>query len=292
MEILTTKSSRGAVALFACSGIYASFGVMVRILSGMLGTYTQVAARMGLAFIFLFTLALTFRKIKRLSKIEIGKSILLGVISTIIIVFFTIAITEIKIATTICLLYASNISASLCVGTLIFREKLGIQKIIALILAFVGLYLFISPSIAIGLGFGTLAAVLSGISEGISNGIRKWLTGTDKITVTIIQFLVITLCSSVLVLFSNEVSIRVISGGAIIALFCFSALQILLNYFLLYGFQNFDVNIGTVILSLELFFAAILGFIFFSESLGGTEILGGLIIFLASILSAWKFKHG
>ena len=147
-----------------------------------------------------------------------------------------------------------------------------------------------SSSIAIGLGFGTLAAILSGISEGIGNGIRKGLTGADKTTVTIIQFLVITICSSFLIFVSNEITIRTVSTEAIIALVSFSALQLLLNYLLLYGFQNFDVNIGTVIPSLELFFAAILGLIFFSESLTSTEIVGGLIIFLASVISAWKFK--
>jgi drug/metabolite transporter (DMT)-like permease len=68
-------------------------------------------------------------------------------------------------------------------------------------------------------------------------------------------------------------------------------LQLLLNYLLLYGFQNFDVNIGTVILSLELFLAAIVGFVLYDEALTATEVIGGVIIFLASVVSAWEFKE-
>ncbi|MBP7060679.1 MAG: DMT family transporter [Candidatus Moranbacteria bacterium] len=289
-NIQYSKQYKGVAALFTCSAVYASFGPLVRILSEMFGTYTQVAARMGLAFIFLLILGFVFKKFQPLSKKQILTSIVLGIVSTSIIVFFTIAITEIKIATTIFLLYAASIFASLLIGTFYFKEKLGTQKVIAILLAFLGLYIFMSSSIAIGLGFGTLAAILSGISEGIGNGIRKGLTGADKTTVTIIQFLVITVCSSFLIFVSNEIAVRTVSTEAIIALISFSALQLLLNYLLLYGFQNFDVNIGTVILSLELFFAAILGYIFFSESLTTTEIVGGLIIFLASVISAWKFK--
>lgn len=286
-----SKQYKGVAALFTCSAIYASFGPLVRVLSEMFGTYTQVAARMGLAFVFLLTLGLVFKKIQRLSRKQILTSVVLGIVSTGIIIFFTIAITEIKIATTIFLLYATSIFTSLLIGTFYFKEKLGIQKIVAIILAFLGLSIFMSSSITLGLGFGTLAAILSGMSEGIGNGIRKGLTGADKTTVTIIQFFVITLCSSLLIFLSNEIAVRTVSTEAVIALVSFSALQLVLNYLLLYGFQNFDVNIGTVILSLELFFAAILGYVFFSESLTTTEITGGLIIFLASVISAWKFKQ-
>ncbi len=290
-NIQYSRQYQGVAALFACSAIYASFGPLVRILSEMFGTYTQVAARMGLAFVFLLILGLVFKKFRPLSRNQILISIALGIVFTSIIVFFTIAITEIKIATTIFLLYGASMFTSLFIGTLYFKEKLGIQKSIAIALAFFGLYIFMSSSIAIGLGFGTLAALLSGISEGIGNGIRKGLAGADKTTVNAIQFFVITICSSFLIFLSDEIAVRTISTEAIIALVSFSVLQLLLNYLLLYGFQNFDVNIGAVILSLELFFAAILGYVFFSESLTATEIVGGLIIFAASVIGAWKFKE-
>ncbi len=75
-----------------------------------------------------------------------------------------------------------------------------------------------------------------------------------------------------------------------IAVIAFAVLQLILNHLLLFGFQHFDVNIGTVILSLELFFAAILGFLIFGEALTANEFLGGIAIFIASIVSAWEFK--
>lgn len=91
-------------------------------------------------------------------------------------------------------------------------------------------------------------------------------------------------------LFAAEPIIKVVSTAPIIAVVAFAILQLILNHLLLFGFQHFDVNIGTVILSLELFFAAILGYIIFGEALTTAELLGGLAIFAASIVSAWEFK--
>jgi len=66
----------------------------------------------------------------------------------------------------------------------------------------------------------------------------------------------------------------------------FALLQISLGNLLLYGFQHFDVNVGTVILATELFFASLIGLIFFREIPSTHEIIGGCFIFVASILSA------
>jgi hypothetical protein len=63
MPMISQLSDRakGGLALFGASAIYASFGPLVRVLSEMFGDYTQVGARMGLAFVFLLLVALTFK---------------------------------------------------------------------------------------------------------------------------------------------------------------------------------------------------------------------------------------
>jgi len=211
-------------------------------------------------------------------------------VSTAIIVFFTIAINEIKIASTIFLLYIASMLTSLFMGTLIFKESLGAQKMAALFLAVVGLSLFMSEHMALGLGVGMVSALLSGVSEGVGNVIRKKLKDADRVTVTLVQFLVITITAFILVGMAGESAIREVSWLPIVALIAFSTLQLALNNLLLFGFQNFDVNIGTVILSLEIFIAAIFGFLIFGETLSTAEIAGGVVIFTASVVSAWEFK--
>lgn len=280
--------TRGGLALFGASAIYATFGPLIRVLSEMFGDYSQVAARMGLAFIFLLVISLLFNKIKKLTRPQTISAALLGVTSTGILIFFTIGVTQVKIATAVFLLYAASMISSLIFGTVFFKETLGAQKIIALALAFVGLFLF--GDVLIALSSGIIACLLSGICEGIGNGIRKSLKGADRTTVLLYQFFVNATLASILMIFAAEPIIKTVSTAPIIAVVAFAILQLILNHLLLFGFQSFDVNIGTVILSLELFFAAILGFIFFGEALTTAELLGGLAIFIASIVSAWEFK--
>ena len=280
---------RGSLALFSASAIYASFGPLIRILSEMFGDYTQVAARMGLAFVFLLTIAIAFKLIKKLSLTHIAYAILLGVISTGIVAAFTVAIIETKLATAVFLLYAASMVSSLVLGTLFFKENLGVQKIIALIFAFIGLWLF--SDVLIALTLGVFAAIFSGFCEGCANVVRKKLKGVDKTTVLLYQFFVSAMGAFILAGIFAEPMIKTISSGPIVALIVFALLQLALNNLLLYGFQHFDVNIGTVILSLELFFAAILGFVLFGEKLTIYELLGGIAIFTASVVSAWEFKR-
>ncbi len=284
-----TDRMRGGLALFGASAIYASFGPLIRVLSEMFGDYAQVAARMGLAFIFLLIAALLFSRIKLLSRTQILYAVLLGVASTGILVFFTMAVVEIKIATAVFLLYAGSMISSLIFGTIFFKENLGVQKIVALLLAFVGLWMF--GDVLIALTFGVAAALLSGLCEGIGNGIRKSLKGADRTTVLLYQFFVNAILASMLaIFFTAEPIIKEIGTGPIIAVIAFAILQLILNHLLLFGFQHFDVNIGTVILSLELFFASVLGFLIFGEALTTNEFLGGIAIFVASVVSAWEFK--
>jgi drug/metabolite transporter (DMT)-like permease len=67
-------------------------------------------------------------------------------------------------------------------------------------------------------------------------------------------------------------------------------LLISIGNLLLFGFKHVDVNIGTVILSTEIIFALILGFVFYDEVPVAHEIIGGMFIFAASILSSVDVK--
>lgn len=220
---------------------------------------------------------------------QIGKSILLGLISTGIVVFFTISVTETKLATSVFLLYVASLITSLVLGTLLYKENLTAQKILALLLAIGGLWIF--SGMAFALTFGGAMALLSGLFEGIGNIARKSLKGVNKTNVLLYQFSSTAIFASiVMLLLPAEPIIKTVSFWAIVAVIVFGILQLALNNLLLYGFHHFDVNIGTVILTLELVFASIIGLVFFGETLALNEILGGALIFVASITSAWEFK--
>ena len=283
-----TDRVKGGFALFSSSVILASYGPLIRILAEMFGNYAQVAIRISLTSIFLLIFGLIFGKIRKFTRAQIFLAISLGVASAGGIIFFTLGVVQVKIATAAFLLFASSMISTLILGKVFFKETLGFRKIIVLGLSFIGLFLFADPQIVFS--FGMIMCLLSGIFVGIGYCVRKGLKHVDRTTVLLYQLVTTGIIASILMLFTAEPIIKVVSVTAIVILVVFAIAHLAVSYLLLFGFQNFDVNIGTVILSLELFFATIFGYILYGEILAMNELIGGFMILVASILSTWEFK--
>lgn len=275
---------RGATALFGAALTYASFGLLIREMAKMFGNNAQVGFRFLLAFLFLTIYGLFIKRPTKLPKEAIIKAAALGVAFGLVVLLFTISVNNTKIANSVFLLYAGSIISSLLVGTFALKEKLTGVKIAAIGLGLIGLFMYSSALLA--LSVGVVTGLLSGLVDGVSNGIRKTLKGYDRNSVLQVQFAFGAAFGLLIMLVSSEVAIKEVSLLPILAGVLFAFLQISLGNLLLYGFQHFDVNVGTVILACELLFASLIGWIFFNEIPAKNELTGGVIIFAASVLSA------
>ncbi len=279
---------KGAFALFGAAIIYSSFGLFIRSMEAMYGDYSQVTARFLLAFIFIYFLN-KVRGSAAVDRASKWKAFILGLTFGAVVIFFTLSVTNTKIANTIFVFYAASMIVSFLIGTLALREKLTLQKILTLAIALLGLLMYSNTILA--LSFGIIMGILSGCFDGVSNAIRKTLQGVNRQGVLQYQFLGSALLAFVAMsLSSSQPLIKTVSIIPILVTILFALLQIKLGDWLLYGFQRFDVNTGTVILATELFFASLIGLLFFGEILSMKEALGGLLIFTASVISAIDFK--
>lgn len=280
---------RGASALFGAAFIYSTFGILIRQMALMFGDSAQTAARFAVAFVFVLFLNLIRRQSFSLPKKSLIKSCLLGVFFGAEVLLFTVSVNNTKIANSVFLLYAASMISSFMIGTLWFKEKLTLTKITAIIIAFVGLYMY-SDAIFV-MSMGIVAGIASGILDGVSNALRKTLKDVKRNAVLTYQFIFSSLFACLAMIFSGEVMVKEIVFVSMLAVVIFAVFQIALNNLLLYGFQHFDVNIGTVILATELLFAAIIGFLFFKEIPTIKEVIGGGLIFIASVISVLNIKN-
>lgn len=274
---------KGSSALFGAAFIYASFGLLIREMAKMFGNNAQVAFRFMVAFVVLSLFFALRKKAIKLPMAAIKNAFALGVAFCVILLLFTISVNNTKIANSVFLLYSGSITSSLLIGTVFLKERLNMIKIVAIVLSLIGLAMY--SSAILSLSIGVVAAIGAGLVEGGANALRKSLKGYDRNTVLWYQFAVGSFVATAIVLLSGETIIKDVSISPIIVGVVFGLLQIGLGNLLLYGFQHFDVNVGTVILACELIFAAILGWLFLSEVPAGNELLGGLLIFTASIIS-------
>lgn len=280
---------KGATALFSAAFIYSTFGILIRHMSIMFGDSAQTAARFGLALIFILLLNFVKKQSIYLSKNALIKACILGITFGFVVLLFTISVNNTKIANSVFLLYAGSMISSLFIGTVFLKEKLTVIKIIALAVAFLGLYMYSNALLVMSLG--VIAGLASGLFDGVSNAIRKTLKGISRNSILTYQFTFSALLATIILALSGEAIIKEISLASIIAMIIFALLQIWLGNLLLYGFQHFDVNVGTVILATELIFATIISFILFKEVPSSQEIIGGILIFTASILSTVDLKQ-
>lgn len=277
----------GFLALLAGAASYGTFGIWIRILSRELGPFEQIVLRNLVGFI-LIALIVIVRKIPLdLRQISRVKLLLYSISFPLGVVCFTLSVLEGKIAVSVFALYLGSILTSLPIGLLFFNEKLDGRKGLSLVLAFLGLVFFSWPlSESISIGF--LLGLLSGVFDAISNSFRKFFSGRmDRFTLTGIQMAGGVFVAIVFLLiqggrfptFLNLSPISLLVG------LIFGLVLVVTNYLLLFGFGHFDLNLGSIILSSELFFATILSLLIFGEKPTGWEFFGEVLILLAVVVA-------
>lgn len=71
----------------------------------------------------------------------------------------------------------------------------------------------------------------------------------------------------------------------------FGLLLMLVHFLCTVGFQNFDLNLGTIVMSSEMIFTVIFGMIVFAEFPTILEIIGGIFISLSIVISNLKLTR-
>jgi len=282
-------SLNGAFALGGAAVIYALFNVLIREMSLMYGDQAQIVARYSVALLIVIGLQFFwYKKSIRIPKNLLWRALLLGLQIATVVFLITTAVNNTKIANAVFLIWAGSIFMSFLLGTFLLKEKITTNKIVALILVVVGLSMF-AEGLAV-LSIGLVAGFFAGVFDGVANTLRKSLKELPRNTVMIYQYSVGLSLLVVFMLTSGNDIIREASlyGAGITVIY--GILLALLGNLLLYGFQHFDVNIGTIILASEIMIAIAFGYLFFGEIPTSKELIGGIAIFLASIVTVINIK--
>lgn len=280
----------GFFALLSAAIIYGSFGLFIRELDTMFGGYTQIFARTGIAFLIAVGLVLFYKnKITIPNELRL-KMVVFVVAFPIAIILFTFAVNQEKIASVVFLLYAGSILSSLVLGSTLLKEKITWIKWLSIILVFVGLGIFADPSGNLEISTGLILGFLAGIFEGITNYGRKDLKSIPRNTLLTYQYFTGAIIALALAFATGEEFFKEFSVSALIVLIIFSIGLIVLGNLLIYGFQHYDVNIGSIVLASEILFAAFLSYLFLSEIPTTNELIGGVVIFIAASISSLDRK--
>ncbi|MBU0978499.1 DMT family transporter [Patescibacteria group bacterium] len=279
----------GFSALFFSALAFGTFGIWIRLLNQEMSIYQQVVLRNGFAFIFAILIVIFTRQLKNINWSKVKKLNLFFYILLVplAVIAYNVAMLNTKIALATFAFYVGTILTGWVVGIFFFHEKLNAEKWISLTLVLIGIALFAFPFTNRSINLGLIAGVISGVLDGSANGFRKDLSGKiSKVVLVSLTAVGGVLISGFMMSYFNQSLsyLGSISTTAWIIGGLFGALLVIVNYLLLVGFKNFDLGLGSIVLSLELFFALIFGAMVFGEYPTGMEIAGGVFILLANIV--------
>lgn len=287
------NQTRGFIALTITALILGTFGVLIRALADSFSDAGQVFAR-SITATLIITVIILFKKTNPfdITKKNLKYVLLFSLVFPLSIICFTVSANLIKVSNSLFMLYVGSLVSTAIFGKIFFKERFTLKHTIALILVFIGLCFFVYPFSIESVSLGLLFGILSGLFEGSSHTLRKLMNEVKREVVVFYQSLSGAIVAILFLLFSTEPIIRNFNVSSVVVALLFGFLLVVIGTLLVYGFNNFDVNLGTIILATELFFALVINYLFLQETPTSFELLGGTIIFFASIVTSIKFSHG
>lgn len=297
-KIEYSNQTKGFIALVSTAAILGTFGVLIRALSTTFSDTGQVFARSFFAALIIIGVVL-YKKINplKVNKADRKYILIFSLVFPLSILFFTFSANLIKVSNSLFMLYVGSLVSTAFFGKVLFKEKFALQHMTSLIFVLAGLSFFVYPFNFETLSFGIFAGLLSGIFEGSSHTLRKLMKNVSREVVVFYQSVSSVALAIIFLIFSKEVFIKEFHISSLFIALIFGALLVAIGYFLVYGFSKFDVNLGTIILATELFFALVINAVFLKEFPTFFELFGGLLIFAGTVLtslnldlSKWKIS--
>ncbi|MBR3278774.1 MAG: EamA family transporter [Lachnospiraceae bacterium] len=292
------KGYLGDILIIIAGLFWGSMGIFVRHLNDLGFTSIQVAClRLTFAGV-LFAVILLIKEPKgfRIKVRDIPLFLALGLVS---ILFFTYcyftAIRLMTMSTAAILLYTSPIWVMI-LAIIFLKEKITLQKIVALVLAFSGCVLVS--------GFGgkvTVTGILVGLGSGLGYGLYS-IFGTFALkkyspyTVTCYTFLIAGL-GSIAVSDPADLVSKISASGNILSLFGFVLLTSVVTAvipFLLYtiGLNRTTAGKAAVLATVEPAAATLFGVFVMNETIGPVAVAGILLVFSAIFVLSLRKKEG
>lgn len=283
------NQTKGFLSLITTAFILGTFGVLIRLLSEYFSDPGQVFARSIAAsgIIIIIIMAIRVNPFQ-INKKNLKYILIFSIVFPLSLLCLTFSVNLTKVTNSIFMLYVGSLASTAILGRILFKEKFTPKHILSLGLVITGLLFFVYPFGKDSLTLGILFGLIAGILEGSSHVLRKLMKDVKREIIVFYQNCSTVIVATIFLLVSTEPFIRQFSIEGIIIAVIFGALLVVIGYLLVYGFQNFDVNWGTIILATEVFFATVINAVFLKEIPTTLEVIGGLLIFSGTIVTSLK----
>lgn len=276
----------GFVSLLLSAVVFSSLGIAVRFFSSYFGNITQVAVRVIATFSILLIVMLLRSEslmlpVNKLNRLAFATYCLTKVASSIL---FVLSVMLINVASTVFYLYLASFVTAFVLGALVFKEGMSRQKSIGLLFALGGVFVYSFP-IESTFSWGVVFGVMAGVSDTLQFTSQKFMLKISRNVLILWTMGFGSILMLLVGMLSGEQLLQPIDLKLVVAIPLFGIVILALNQLLLFGFNNFWLSSGTIIVSAELIFALIVSAIVLGEVPKVTEVAGGLLLFTSIVIA-------
>lgn len=282
------RELEGSAALAAGAMFSAGFGLLTRYLGDAWSDTAQVVARYSVTML-LFWAAWYFGKRASASPKHRNIALAIGPVYLATGLFFTYGVQRTSIANVLFMFFAGSIVFSFLLGSWFLHESVTPQKIAAIVLAVAGIATY-SHAI-LNVNVGVIAGLLGGLFDAISTVARKKIVYEDRSAMLAYQYTSGVAAMAVIMLLAGGPFVHHLTPVSFALTVLYGVGLFIVGYLFMAGFRRVDANIGTVLVSLEILFGPLLAWLVLGEVPARHELVGGLLIALAAIISGLKFKQ-
>lgn len=277
----------GFTSLLVTSFIFGTYGFFIRQLNPVLSASQQIYYRYAPGLLIVLILMIIGHKKIQFTKYLNLKVLLFGLTIPASFFLFNLTLLYAKLSVGVSGYYIGVLVVSLLMNKLFLKETIDIYGKLALVLIVFG-FIFLSGGFSLQfLGLGLLFGILSGALYGVANFFKKYLKELDNLDILLIISFFNAVFMFLYSLLNGETPVP-ISLNTFFILLSFLLIALFGEYLTIIGFRNFNLYLGSIILSLEILFAGILGYVVYKEMLSPYEITGGVLVIVAIVLSNAK----
>ncbi len=276
----------GFTSLFTASILFSTYGIFSRLLSKQLSIFQQLSFRYAIGVVMVLFIIYFIKKeplhIKKFLNIKMG---IFAFLIPFGFYFFIRALVESKLSVSISGFYAGTILSSLFIGYFVLKEKITNNGLIGLILIFISFILLNNLNFKEITNSGLVWGIISGVAYGVASLIKKNSGKFSREEILLVISISTTIFMQILSIINREAFPSHLTSLTFASLFLFIIIALSSEYLTILGFRNFDLYLGSIILSLEIVFTIFIGILFFKEFPTNLELMGIVFIITSVILT-------
>jgi len=276
-----SSSLIGTIALFTAALLYGSQNIATRIAGISFGPFLSTSLR---ALVVVLTLV-WFVKWKKIENKHWKWFILRALGNVIATTGIFIAVNKMSVGAALFSFYAGLILSGGIFGVLFYKEKITTVKLASLVLTALGLVFIYSYQSALVFNWYFMIAVIGGIGGSLWSVFSRPISKVYSLPQLVVldSFMVVVL-AAVISFFLGESWQTVQVDTHLAGVFYLGLTQVFTGQLVAKGFKTVDAQVGSMILLNDSVVGMLLAFIIFHEAAPLMVIIGGICIFLSTII--------